>query len=70
MPARLEQLPAMVNQQGFLEALVDGINQKTEGKGGPLIEERKRPDRRLRQIYGQSERYLDVLGELGTTIPP
>jgi site-specific DNA recombinase len=65
-----EHLAAMVNQQGFLEKLIDGINLKTEEDVGPLVDERNRLDRRLREIRGQIERYIDVLGQQGATILP
>jgi len=60
----------MVNQQRFLEGLIDGINLKTEEDVGPLVDERNRLDRRLREIRGQIERYIEVLGQQGATILP
>jgi hypothetical protein len=60
----------MVNQQGFLEELIDGINLKTEEDVGLLVDERNRLDRRLREIRGEIERYIDVLGQEGATILP
>src|SRR6266478_6113767 len=58
----------MVNQQRFLEGLIDGINLKTEEDVGPLVDERNRLDRRLREIRGQIERYIEVLGQQDATI--
>jgi hypothetical protein len=60
----------MVNQQGFLEELIDGIDLKTEEDVGLLVDERNRLDRRLREIRGEIERYIDVLGQEGANILP
>ena len=57
-----EKLTAVVNRQGFLEELIQSINLKTEGHLEPLPEEKRGVDRKLRQILGPIETYVDLLG--------
>jgi hypothetical protein len=65
-----EQLGVLVNQQGFLEELIDGINLKTVEAVGPFLEERRGLDRRLRDTHWQIEHYVEILGQQGSAILP
>jgi recombinase-like zinc beta ribbon protein len=64
---RIEQLvegklTEMVNRQGFLEELIASINVETEEETGPLLEERRGLERKLREIHEQSRHMLSYSG--------
>jgi hypothetical protein len=65
-----EKWTEMVNRQGFLDELIQNINFETEEQTGPLLEEKRALDAKLREIRGQIETYIDLLGHQGSTILP
>lgn len=60
----------MVARQGFLEELITSINVETGEETGPLLEEKRGLDRKLREIPDQLETYIELLGQKGSTILP
>ena len=65
-----DKLTEMVNRQGFLEELIASINLETEEEAGPLLEEKRGLERKLREIHDQIETYIELLGQKGSTILP
>lgn len=51
----------MVNRQGFLEELIASINVETGQQTGPLLEEKRGLDRKLREIHEQINTYIELL---------
>jgi site-specific DNA recombinase len=65
-----EKLTEMVTRQGFLEGLIESINLETEEQTGPLLEEKRGLERKLREVQHQIDTYIDLLGQKGSPILP
>jgi hypothetical protein len=65
-----EKLTEMANRQEFLEGLIKNINIDTEEQTGPLSEEKRGLDRKLRELRDQIDTYIELLGQKGSTILP
>jgi hypothetical protein len=57
-----EKLTGMINRQSFPDELIDNINLKTEEQIGPLLEEKRVVDRKLREVHDQIDTSIDVRG--------